>query len=124
MPTPEALTAAVVLWLCISLPVSAQQAGKMPLVGVLLINTAADPEPARSLLSDSLRRNHRCHRGTAASRCVRCGKRTESAMIVLSEGPSSFADALIGELDTKAGYTCTVTSKQQAARRVGFERAS
>ena len=50
MPTPEALTAAVVPWLYISLPISTQQAGKMPLVGVLLINTAADPEPARSPL--------------------------------------------------------------------------
>ena len=36
MPTPVALTATVVLWLCILLPVSAQQAGKMRLVGVLL----------------------------------------------------------------------------------------
>jgi hypothetical protein len=123
MATPEALTAAVVLWLCISLPVSAQQAGKMPLVGVLLINTAADPEPARSLLGNSLRRNHRCHRGTAVSRCARCGKRTGSAMIVLG-GPSSFGDTLIGGLDTKAGYTRTVTFKQKAARRVGFELAS
>ena len=34
----------------------------MTLVGVLLINAAADPEPARPLLSDSLRRNHRRHR--------------------------------------------------------------
>ena len=50
----RSLSAALVLWLCISLAVSAQQAGKMPLVGVLLINTAADPEPARSLLHESL----------------------------------------------------------------------
>jgi putative ABC transport system substrate-binding protein len=48
------LTATLVLWLCISLAASAQQAGKMPLIGVLLINTAADPEPARSLLHESL----------------------------------------------------------------------
>jgi hypothetical protein len=122
MATPEALTAAVVLWLCISLPVSAQQAGKMSLAGVLLINTAADPEPARSLLGNSLRRNHRCHRGPAVSRRARCRKRTGSAMIVL--GPSSFGDTLIGGLDTKAGYTRTVTFKQKAARRVGFELAS
>jgi predicted nucleic-acid-binding protein len=45
-------------------------------------------------------------------------------MIVLSEGPSSFDDALIGGLDTKAGYTRTVTFKQKAARRVGSELAS
>src|SRR6516162_9843411 len=50
----RSLSAALVLWLCISLAVSAQQAGKMPLVGVLLSNTAADPEPARSLLHESL----------------------------------------------------------------------
>jgi len=43
-----------VLWLCISLAASAQQAGKAPLVGVLLINTAANPEPARSLFRDAL----------------------------------------------------------------------
>jgi putative ABC transport system substrate-binding protein len=48
------LTAALALWLCISLAASAHQAGEMPLVGVLLINTAADPEPARSLLHESL----------------------------------------------------------------------
>ena len=48
------LTATLVLWLCISLASSAQQAGKAPLVGVLLINTAANPEPARSLFRDAL----------------------------------------------------------------------
>jgi len=48
------LTATLVLWLCISLAASAQQAGKAPLVGVLLINTAANPEPARSLFRDAL----------------------------------------------------------------------
>jgi len=48
------LTAALVLWFFISLAASAQQAGKIPLVGVLLVNTAADPEPARSLLQESL----------------------------------------------------------------------
>ena len=48
------LAAALVLCLCVALPASAQQAGTMPLVGVLLINTAADPEPARSLLRDAL----------------------------------------------------------------------
>jgi len=35
----------------------AQQAGKMTLVGVLLINAAADPQPARPLLRNSLRRD-------------------------------------------------------------------
>jgi len=48
------LSATLVLWLCISLAASAQQAGKAPLVGVLLINTAANPEPARSLFRDAL----------------------------------------------------------------------
>ena len=48
------LAATLVLWLCISLAASAQQAGKAPLVGVLLINTAANPEPARSLFRDAL----------------------------------------------------------------------
>ena len=48
------LAAALVLCLCVALPASAQQAGTMPLVGVLLINTAADPDPARSLFRDAL----------------------------------------------------------------------
>jgi putative ABC transport system substrate-binding protein len=48
------LPVAFALWLCTVSPAWAQEAGKMPLVGVLLINTAADPEPARSLLRDAL----------------------------------------------------------------------
>ena len=42
------------LWLCISLAASAQQAGKAPLVGVLLINTAANPEPVVPLFRNAL----------------------------------------------------------------------
>ena len=48
------LAVAFSLWLCAVSPAWAQQAGKTPFVGVLLINTAADPEPARSLLRDAL----------------------------------------------------------------------
>jgi len=48
------LTATLVLWLCISLAASAQQAGKAPLVGVLLINTAANPEPVVPLFRNAL----------------------------------------------------------------------
>ena len=48
------LAVAFALWLCAVSPAWAQEAGKMPLVGVLLINTAADPEPARSLFHDAL----------------------------------------------------------------------
>ena len=42
------------LSLCLVSPALAQETGKAPLVGVLLINTAADPEPAWSLLRDAL----------------------------------------------------------------------
>ena len=48
------LAGALVLCLCVALPASPQQPGTTPLVGVLLINTAADPDPARSLLRDAL----------------------------------------------------------------------
>src|SRR6516165_732957 len=48
------LTATLMLWLCISLAASAQQAGKAPLVGVLLINTAANPEPVVPLFRNAL----------------------------------------------------------------------
>src|SRR5271169_2895940 len=48
------LACALAMWLCIALPASGQQAGKIPLVGVLLINTAEDPQPARSLFYDAL----------------------------------------------------------------------
>ena len=50
----RSLSAALVLWLCISLAASAQQAGKAPLVGVLLINTAANPEPVVPLFRNAL----------------------------------------------------------------------
>jgi hypothetical protein len=65
----------------------------------------------------------RVHRPDGAGETVLRDDR-QTAMIVLSEGPSSFDDALIGGLDTKAGYTRTVTFKQKAARRVGSELAS
>ena len=48
------LAVAFALWVCAVSPAWAQEVGKMPLVGVLLINTAADPEPARSLFHDAL----------------------------------------------------------------------
>jgi putative ABC transport system substrate-binding protein len=41
------------LWLCATSPASAEE-GSIPVVGVLLINTAADPEPARSLFRNAL----------------------------------------------------------------------
>jgi putative ABC transport system substrate-binding protein len=45
---------AAVLLLGIALPAWAQDAAKAPLVGVLLINTAADPEPVASLFRNAL----------------------------------------------------------------------
>ncbi len=45
---------AAILLLGIALPAWAQEAGKAPLVGVLLINTAADPEPVASLFRNAL----------------------------------------------------------------------
>jgi putative ABC transport system substrate-binding protein len=45
---------AAILLLCVALPAAAQEAGKAPLVGVLLINTAADPEPVASLFRNAL----------------------------------------------------------------------
>jgi putative ABC transport system substrate-binding protein len=42
------------LWLCIASPASAQEAAKAPLVGVLLINAASNPEPVASLYRDAL----------------------------------------------------------------------
>jgi putative tryptophan/tyrosine transport system substrate-binding protein len=45
---------ALALWLCIAPPASAQQTGKAPLVGVLLINAAASPEPVVPLFRNAL----------------------------------------------------------------------
>ena len=44
-----------------------------------------------------------------------------TAMIVLKQGRGSFADALIGALDAKAGCTRTLTFDQKALRLAGFE---
>lgn len=44
-----------------------------------------------------------------------------TAMIALKEGQGSFADALIGALDTKAGCVATVTFDRRASRLSGFE---
>jgi putative ABC transport system substrate-binding protein len=45
---------AIALWLCLGLPALAQDAGKAPLVGVLLINAAANPEPIVPLFRSAL----------------------------------------------------------------------
>jgi predicted nucleic-acid-binding protein len=44
-----------------------------------------------------------------------------TAMIALKEGGGSFADALIGALDNKAGCSRTITFDQKALRFPGFE---
>lgn len=44
-----------------------------------------------------------------------------TAMIALKEGTGSFADALIGALDAKAGCTRTLTFDRRALRLPGFE---
>jgi predicted nucleic-acid-binding protein len=43
-----------------------------------------------------------------------------AAMIALKDGRGSFADALIGALDTKAGCSRTLTFDQSALRLPGF----
>jgi len=48
------LACALALSLCLVSSALAQDAAKVPLVGVLLINTAADPEPAVPLFRDAL----------------------------------------------------------------------
>src|SRR5215472_3029757 len=48
------LAVALGLWLCIASAASAQEAAKVPLVGVLLINAAHNPEPVASLYRDAL----------------------------------------------------------------------
>ena len=44
-----------------------------------------------------------------------------AAMITLKQGHGSFADALIGGLDTRAGCSRTLTFDQKASRLPGFE---
>ena len=44
-----------------------------------------------------------------------------AAMAALKEGHGSFADALIGALNTRAGCTRTVTFDRKASRLPGFE---
>src|SRR6516225_9173553 len=48
------LGCALALSLCLAPPASAQEAAKKPLVGVLLINTAANPEPVVPLFRNAL----------------------------------------------------------------------
>jgi putative ABC transport system substrate-binding protein len=48
------LACALALSLCVAPPASAQEAAKAPLAGVLLINTAANPEPVASLFRNAL----------------------------------------------------------------------
>ena len=48
------LACALGLSLCVAPPASAQEAAKAPLVGVLLINTAANPEPVVPLFRNAL----------------------------------------------------------------------
>ena len=48
------LACALALSLCLASPALAQDAGKAPLVGVLLINTAANPKPVVPLFRDAL----------------------------------------------------------------------
>jgi ABC-type uncharacterized transport system substrate-binding protein len=48
------LAATFMLWLCIAPSASAQRIGKMPLVGVLLVNSAANPEPVVPLFRKAL----------------------------------------------------------------------
>ena len=48
------LGCALALSLCVAPPASAQEAAKKPLVGVLLINTAANPEPVVPLFRNAL----------------------------------------------------------------------
>ena len=44
-----------------------------------------------------------------------------TAMLALKEGRASFADALIGALDARAGCSVTATFDRKAARLAGFE---
>ena len=46
-----------------------------------------------------------------------------TAMIALKEGYGSFADALIGALNARAGCSRTLTFDQKALRLAGFELA-
>ena len=46
--------ATLTLWLCVAFPALAQDVGKAPLVGVLLINAAANPEPVVPLFRKAL----------------------------------------------------------------------
>ena len=48
------LACALALSLCLASPALAQDGGKAPLVGVLLINTAAHPEPVVPLFRNAL----------------------------------------------------------------------
>jgi len=47
-----------------------------------------------------------------------------AAMILLAEGRSSFSDALIGKLASRAGCTHTLTFDKRASRLDGFELLS
>ena len=49
------LAVTLALWLCVASATWAQEAAKAPLVGVLLINAASNPEPVASLYRDALR---------------------------------------------------------------------
>ena len=48
------IAAFLILTLCATTPVFAQEATRLPLVGVLRINTAANNEPTATMLRDAL----------------------------------------------------------------------
>jgi predicted nucleic-acid-binding protein len=44
-----------------------------------------------------------------------------AAMVALKQGRGSFADALVAELDAKAGCVCSLTFDRKASRLRGFQ---
>ncbi len=95
----RSLVAAATLWVCTALPAFAQDAGNLPIVGVLRINTPDTVEPAQTMLRDALTalgqvdgRNIRIDVRLAEGRVERLPELAEAlvrerASVILASGP-------------------------------------
>jgi putative ABC transport system substrate-binding protein len=112
------LACALALSLCVAPPASAQEAAKAPLVGVLLINTAANPEPVLPLFRNAL-----AGLGYVEDRNLRLDFRFAEGH---AERFPALADALVGDkpaVIVALGDAAT-RAAQQATRTISIVAAS
>jgi predicted nucleic-acid-binding protein len=102
-------------------PIERQRTEKLGFLGVVaMVETAWVLDRACGLAADEIAAAIE-HTLQADVLVVENEQEIFTAMIALREGHGSFADALIGRLDARAGCTHTLTFDQKAARLADFE---